>query len=47
MKVSDLYKEIAKDIETKFDTSNYGLEQAKGTKGTSKRVIDLMNDELG
>ena len=26
VKTDDIYKDIAEDVETRFDTSNYGLE---------------------
>ena len=43
--------DIAEDVETRFDTSNYELEvnsiDRPLTKGKNKKVIDLMKDELG
>ena len=43
--------DIAEDVETRFDTSNYELEvnsiDRPLTKGKNKKVIGLMKDELG
>ena len=51
IKTDDIYKDIAEDVETRFDTSNYGLEcnsiDRPLTKGRNKKVIGLMKDELG
>ena len=45
------YREIAEDVETRFDTSNYELEcnstDLPLPKGENKTVIGLMKDELG
>ena len=41
-----IYKDIAKDVETRFDTSNYELDRPL-PKAENKRVIGLMKDELG
>ena len=46
IKTGDIYKDIAEDVETKFDTSNYELDKPF-PKGRNKRVIELMKDELG
>ena len=43
---TDIYKDIAEDVETSFDTSNYELDRAL-PKGKNKKVIGLMKDELG
>ena len=43
---TDIYKDIAKDVETRFDTSNYELDRPL-PKGKNKKVIGLMKDELG
>ena len=40
------YKDIAEDVETRFDTSNYELDRSL-PKRKSKKVIRLMKDELG
>ena len=51
IKTDDIYKYIAEDVETRFDTSNYGLEsnsiERPLPKGKNKKVIGLMKDELG
>ena len=46
IKVDDIYKDIAEDVETRFDISNYGLDRPQ-PKGKIKKVIGLMKDELG
>ena len=46
IKTDDAYKNIAEDVETKFDTSNHELEKPL-PKGKNKKVIGLMKDELG
>ena len=38
-------KDIAVDVETRFDTSNYQLDRPL-PKGENKKVIGLMQDEL-
>ena len=38
IKTDDIYKDIAKDIETRFDDSNYELNRPK-PKGKNKKVI--------
>ena len=46
IKTDDIHKDIAEDLETKFDTSNCEL----GTplpKAKNEKVIRLMKDELG
>ena len=45
-KTNDVYKEIAQNIETRFDTSNYELERPL-PRGKNEKVIWLMKDELG
>ena len=51
IKRDDIYKNIAEDVETRFDTSNYELEfnyiDRPLLKGKNKKVIGLMKDELG
>ena len=42
----DIYKGIAEDVETRFDTSNYELDRPL-PKGKNKKVIGLMKDEFG
>ena len=39
-------KDIAEDVETRFDTSDYELDRPL-PKGKNKKVIGLMKDELG
>ena len=46
IKKDDIYKDIVKDVETRFHTSNYELDRPL-PKGKNKTVIGLMNDELG
>ena len=43
-KTGDIYKDIAEDVETRFDTSNYALDRLL-PKGKNKKVIGLMKDE--
>ena len=38
IKTDDIYKYIAEDVETKFDTSNYELDRPL-LKGTNKKLI--------
>ena len=45
IKTEDIYIDIAKDVEIRFDTSNYELDRSLPT-GKNK-VIGLINDELG
>ena len=46
IKTEDFYKDIANDVEKRFDTSNYEVNRALPT-GKNKKVIGLMKDELG
>ena len=46
MDTEDIYEDITKDVETRFDTSNYELERPL-PKRKSKKVIGLMQNELG
>ena len=46
IKIDDIYKNIAEDLETRFDTSNYELDRLLLSKGKNKKVSDLMKDEL-
>ena len=43
VKTDDIYKDIAEDFETRFDTSSF----RPLPKGKYKKVIGLMKDELG
>ena len=45
IKTDDIYKDVAEDIETRFDTSNYELDK-RFPKGKNKKVIGLTKDEL-
>ena len=45
-KTNDFYKDIANDVEKRFDTSNYEVIKPIPT-GKNKKVIGLMKDELG
>ena len=45
-KMNDFYKDIANDVEKRFDNSNYELNRPLPT-GKNKKVIGLMKDELG
>ena len=47
-KIYDIYEDIAEDVKTRFDTSNYELDRplAKG-KNKYIKIIGLMKDELG
>ena len=51
IKTDDIYKDIAEDLETRFDISNYELESNSIDrplpKGKNKKVYGLMIDELG
>ena len=46
IKTNDFYKDIANDMESRFDTSNYEVNRPLPT-GKNKKVIGLMKDELG
>ena len=46
IKTKDFYKDIAQDVEERFDTSNYDVDRPLPT-GKNKKVIGLMKDELG
>ena len=46
IKTKDVYKDIAQDVEERFDTSNYDVDRPL-PKGKNKKVIGLMKDELG
>ena len=46
IKIEDFYKDIANDVEKRFDTSNYEVDRPLPT-GKNKKVIGLMKDELG
>ena len=44
LKTGDIYKDIAEDVETRLDISNY--ENRTIPKGNSKKVMDVIKDEL-
>ena len=46
IKTNNFYKDIASDVENRFDTSNYEANRPLPT-GKNKKVIGLMKDELG
>ena len=46
IKTEDFYKDIANDVEERFDTSNYEVNRPLPT-GKNKKLIGLMKDELG
>ena len=46
IKTEDFYKDVANDVEKRFDTSNYEVHRPLSI-GKNKKVIGLMKDELG
>ena len=46
IKTNYFYKDIASDVENRFDTSNYEVNRPLPT-GKNKKIIGLMKDELG
>ena len=46
IKTEDFYKDIANDVEKRFDTSNYEVNRPLPI-GKNKKVIGLMKDKLG
>ena len=46
IKTEDFYKDIADDVEKRFDASNYEVDRPL-PKGKYKKVIGLLKDELG
>ena len=46
IKTEDFYKNIADDVEKRFDTSIYEVDRPLPT-GKNKKVIGLTKDELG
>ena len=50
LKTDDIYKNIAEDVKTRFDTSNHELEfnfiDKVLLKGKNKKLIGLMRDQL-
>ena len=51
IKADDIYKDIAVDVESRFETSNHELEcnsiDRPLSKEKNKKVIGVMKDELG
>ena len=45
VKTDDIYKDIAKTVETRFDTSNFEIDRPL-PKGKNKKVTGLMKNEL-
>ena len=45
IKTEDIYKDIAKDVERRYDTSSYDLERSL-SKGKNKKVLWSMKEEL-
>ena len=46
IKTNDFYKDIANDVENRFDTSNYEVNRPL-SMGKNKNIIGLMKNELG
>ena len=46
IETEDIYSDIAKNVETRFDTTNYELDRPL-PKRKNKKVISSMKDELG
>ena len=46
IKTDDIYKDVAENVVTRFDTSNYKLDRPLA-KGKNKKVSGLMKHELG
>ena len=46
IKTGDICKDIAEDVEIRFDTSSYELDRPL-PKGKNKKIIGLIKDELG
>ena len=44
--MDDIYKDIAEDVEKRFDTSSYEIDRPL-PKGKKKKVTVLMKDQLG
>ena len=40
IKTDDIYKDIAEDVETRFDTSNYELDRSLPKGKKIKRLLD-------
>ena len=48
IETEDFYRDIAKDVETKFDTSGYSKDDSRPLPtGNNKKVIGMMKENLG
>ena len=48
IRTEDFYKDIADDVKTFLNTSNYGEDEKRPLpKGMNRKVIGLMKDQLG
>ena len=48
IETEDFYRDIAKNVEKRFDTSGYSKDENRPLPiGKNKKVIGLMKDELG
>ena len=47
IKTKDFYRDIAEDVEARFDTGIYPEDDTRLPVGKNKKVISLMKDELG
>src|SRR6218665_3061849 len=48
IRIEDFYKDIAEDIDTRFDTSDYPVDHFSHIKtGINKKVIGMFKDEAG
>ena len=46
IQIEDIYKDIAEDVESRFNTSNYEVDRPL-PMGKNLKVIGLLKDELG
>ena len=46
IKTDDIYKDIAENVKTRFETLNYELDRLLA-KAKNKKIIELMKDKLG
>ena len=46
VRTDGIYKDVAEDVETRFDTSNFKIDRPL-LKGKNKKVIELMKNKLG
>ena len=46
IETEDFYKDIAKDVKMRFDTSEYSKDENRAlSKGKNKKILGMMNDE--